>query len=81
MAALGVILIIAGAVLAFGIDAAVEGADLRVIGLIVMAGGLIALIVGIAQGRGSGSMRSRKMRTERHVSADGRHVVDESEVR
>ncbi len=81
MTALGVILIIAGAVLAFGIDAAVDGADLRLIGLIVMAGGLLALIVGIVQGNGFSSMGSRKMRTERHVSADGRHVVDESEVR
>ena len=80
-AALGIILIIAGAVLAFGIDTAVEGVDLLTIGYIMIGGGILALIVAAIQGAGFMSMRNSKVRNERHVSPDGQHVVSESEVR
>lgn len=79
MAAIGVMLIVVGAIVAFGVDAAVEGLDLRAIGFIVMAGGGLALLIGAIQGAGIMSMKSRRMSTERHVSADGQHYVEETQ--
>lgn len=80
-AALGILLIVAGAVITFGVDAAVDGLDLQAIGYIMMAGGALALVVAAIQGAGLMTMGNKKMRTERHVSSDGHHVVDETEVR
>lgn len=80
MAAIGIILLVAGAIVAYGVDAAVDGVDLRVIGLIIMAGGVLALLTAAIQGAGWMSMSSRKMRTERHMSDDGRHYVEESKI-
>lgn len=80
MAAIGIILIVAGAIVAFAVDAAVEGVDLRVLGYILMAGGGLALLAAAIQGAGWMSMGSNRMRSERHVSSDGRHVVEESRV-
>ncbi|WP_217924480.1 DUF6458 family protein [Miltoncostaea oceani] len=47
MAPLGIILIIIGAVLRFGLTTAVEGARLDVIGLILMIAGVVALMAGV----------------------------------
>ncbi|BAN00945.1 DUF6458 family protein [Ilumatobacter coccineus] len=80
-ATLGVILIVAGAIVAFGVDTAVDGLDLEAIGYILMAGGVLALVVAAIQAAGFMSMSSRRMRSERHVSPDGQHVVEESQVR
>ena len=80
-AALGIILIIAGAIIAFGIDKAIDGVDLVAVGYIMIGGGVLSLIVGAIQGAGFMSMGKRRMRTERHVSPDGQHVVDETDVR
>jgi hypothetical protein len=79
MAALGIILIIAGGIVAWGVDAAVDGFDLQAIGYILMAGGAIALLVAAIQAAGWMSRSNRQMRTERHVSADGNHLVEETE--
>ena len=80
MAAVGIILLVAGAIVAFAVDAAVEGVDLRVLGYILMAGGGLALLTAAIQGAGWMSMGSKRMHSERHVSSDGRHVVEESHV-
>ena len=79
MAALGIILIIAGGSVAWGVDAVVDGFDLQAIGYILMAGGAIALVVAAVRGAGWMSMSNRRMRTERHMSADGQHFVEETQ--
>ena len=77
-AALGIILIIAGAIVAFGVERAVDGFDLQAIGYILMIGGAISLLVAAIQGLGWMSRSRRKFQTERHVSDDGSHYVEET---
>lgn len=79
-AALGVILIVAGAIVAWGVDAAVEGLDLAAIGFIMIAGGVLSLLIAAIQGAGWMSTRKNDFRSERHVSPDGRHAVEETQI-
>lgn len=81
MAALGILLVVVGAIVAFGIDVVADGFDLQAIGYILMAGGAIALLVAAIRGAGWMSMSNSSMRSERHVSSDGQHVVEETETR
>lgn len=78
LAILGIILIVAGAIITFAVDAAAEGVDLRALGYILMAGGGLSLLAAAIQGAGWMSMSSNKMHTERHMSSDGRHYVEET---
>ena len=73
MAALGLVLVALGAVLRYAITAEASGVDLDMIGLILMATGAVGFLFGLFEGT------FRKRRVERHVSADGRHVVEENE--
>ena len=77
-AALGIILLVAGAILTFAVDRQAEGVDLAAIGWIAMAGGALSLLVALIQGAGWMSMNKTKMHTETHVSPDGRHQVEET---
>ncbi len=77
-AALGIILLIAGAVITFAVDRQAEGVDLAAIGWIMMAGGALALIVAMIQGAGWMSMSKSKMHSVKHVSSDGLHEVEET---
>lgn len=77
-AALGIILIVAGAIIAFGITTAVDNVNLEAIGYIMMAGGAISLLVAAIQGLGWMSRSNRKFETERHMSPDGTHYVEET---
>lgn len=70
MAGLGLILVAAGAIMRFAVADAVEGVDLSAVGVILMAVGAIAFLVGLFK------PASRTI-SERHVSPDGRHVVEE----
>jgi hypothetical protein len=79
MAALGIFLIIAGAIVVWGVEAVVDGFDLQAIGYILMAGGAIALLVAAVRAAGWMSMNNRKMRTERVASPDGTHFVEQTE--
>ncbi len=79
MAALGVVLIVVGAIIVWGVEAVVDGFDLEAIGYILMAGGVIALLVAAIRAAGWMSMNNRKMRTERVASADGTHYVEQTE--
>ena len=81
LVALGIILFIAGAIVAFAVDTGVDGVDLTALGYILMAGGGIALIAAAIQGAGWMSMTNRKYRSEQHVSPDGNHIVSETEAR
>ena len=77
-AALGIILLVAGAIITFAVDRQAEGVDLAAIGWIMMAGGAIALLVAMIQGAGWMSMSKSKMHSAKHVSSDGRHEVEET---
>lgn len=77
---LGILMIVAGAIITFAIDAAVDGVDLQAVGYIVMLGGVIALVAAAIRGAGWMSMNNRRMHSERHVSSDGNHVVEDTQV-
>ena len=77
-AAIGVIFVVAGAILTFAVDRAVEGVDLKVIGWILMGGGALSLLIAAIQGAGWMSMSNTKLHTERHVTDDGQHYVEET---
>ena len=62
-AAIGVILITAGAILTFAVDKAVDGVDLDVIGWILMGGGALSLLIAAIQGAGSVRMDQRRARS------------------
>lgn len=79
LALLGIILIVAGAIVTFAIDKSAEGVDLEALGWILMAGGGLALLAALIQAAGWMSMTNRKMHTERHMSPDGRHYVEETQ--
>lgn len=70
MAGLGLVLLAAGAIMRFAVADQLEGVDLSVIGVILMAVGAVAFIVGLFRA-------NYHTVSERHVSADGRHVVEE----
>jgi hypothetical protein len=74
VAALSILLIAVGAIMAFAVQAVVDGLDLRAAGIILMVVGALGLVVSVLR---SGTLGSRT-RTERHVSDDGRHVVERS---
>lgn len=80
-AALGILLIVAGAIVTFAIDTAVDGVDLELLGWIMMGGGALSLIIAAIQGAGFMSLSNRRVTSERVVSADGHHVVEETEAR
>jgi Domain of unknown function (DUF6458) len=77
-AALAIILLVAGAILAFAVDRQADGVDLVAIGWILMAGGGLALLVAMVRGASFLSTPS-KAHTERHLSSDGQHYVEETE--
>ena len=77
-AALGIILLVAGAIVTFAVDREAEGFDLHALGWILMAGGGLALLIALIQGAGWMSSRRSHAVSERHVSPDGGTVVEES---
>lgn len=77
---LGIILVMAGAVLAFAVNSAVEGVDIAAIGWILMGGGLVAFIAAAVSAAGWMSMNNRRVRHERTVSPDGQYVAEETRV-
>ena len=76
-AALGILLIVAGAIITFAIDRSADGVDLVAIGWIMMAGGGLSLLVALIQGAGWMSTKNARFHTERHMTADGQHFVEE----
>lgn len=59
----GIALIVLGAILAFAVEVDIEGLDIRVIGIILMIGGVVGVIVGL-------SLWQRRGRTTRVVDQD-----------
>lgn len=76
-AILGILLLVAGAIITFAVERSADGVDLVAIGWILMAGGALSLLVALIQAAGWMSMSTRKVHTERHVSGDGQHVIEE----
>lgn len=56
-------LIVLGAILAFAVNLEVSGLDIRVVGFILMIGGVVGLIVGLI-------LRQRTVRSTRVVDRD-----------
>ncbi len=73
MAAIGLVLLALGAVLRYAVTAEATGVDLAMVGLILMATGAVGFFLGLFEGT------FRKNRVERHVSSDGRHIIEENE--
>lgn len=73
MTAIGIVLVALGAILRYAVTADASGIDLDMVGLIMMATGGVAFVLGLFEGK------FRKSRVERHSSTDGTHVVEESE--
>lgn len=79
-AILGIVLLVIGAIVTFAIDRQADGVDLQAIGYILMAGGALALIIAAVRGGSWMTMNKTAMRTERHMTDDGRHYVEETVV-
>jgi hypothetical protein len=77
-AVFGVLLLIGGAIMRFAINNNVNNANLHTIGLILIGGGALLLVVAAIQGAGWMSMGNRRFKTERSVSPDGNHVIEET---
>jgi len=77
-AGLGILLMVAGAVLVWAVEKSVDGLDLQAIGWIMIGGGALALLVAAIRGAGWMSLNKTAVRTERHVSGDGDHLVEET---
>lgn len=78
----GIGLMILGAILAFGIEPdAIGGINLQFIGYILMIGGLVGLVIGIAMmSRRAGPRRtSRTEVTEQNATANGTETVRRSD--
>ncbi|HZB41329.1 MAG TPA: DUF6458 family protein [Ilumatobacter sp.] len=72
LAALGIVLLVAGAIVLFAIDWSADGVDLVAIGWILMGGGGLSLLVAMIQG--AGSVSEQRTVVGKHVV--GEHVVD-----
>ena len=72
MGALSVIMIAAGAILKFAVADRADGVELGTVGIILMIVGAIGLVVSLMRGSMMGFSTTR----ERHVSPDGRTVVE-----
>lgn len=75
---LGIVLMVAGAVLVWAVERQADGLDINSLGWILIAGGGLALIAGAIQASAYWSSRRTHSVTERHVSPDGEHYVEES---
>ncbi len=76
MGALSVLLIAAGAILAFAIETTAKGVNLDTIGVILMVVGAIGLVASMIRGSFLGFTRTR----ETAVTDDGRAVVEREHV-
>lgn len=75
---IGIILLVAGAILAFAVNESVESVDLVMIGWILIAAGGLSLLIGAVRAMGLMSMQTNRVRTERQVSSDGNVMVEET---
>jgi Domain of unknown function (DUF6458) len=76
MGALSLLLIAAGAILTWAVTDNSTGFDLHTIGIILLVVGAVGLVASLVSGTFMGFRSTR----ERHVSSDGRTVVEEEHV-
>ena len=72
MGALSILLIAAGAIMTWAVTDNTTGFDIHTIGIILLVVGIVGLIASLVRGSFMGFSTSR----ERHVSTDGRTVVE-----
>ena len=72
MGALSILLIAAGAILTWAVKDNSTGFDLHTIGIILLVVGIVGLLASLIRGSFIGFRSTR----ERHVSSDGRTVVE-----
>jgi hypothetical protein len=72
MGALSILLIAAGAIMMWAVTDNTSGFDIHTIGIILLVVGIVGLIASLARGSFMGFTSTR----ERHVSTDGRTVVE-----
>ena len=72
MGALSILFIAAGAILTWAVTDNSSGFDLHTIGIILLVVGIVGLIASLMRGSFLGFTTTR----ERHVSSDGRTVVE-----
>ncbi len=72
MGALSLLLVAAGAILAWAVKTTSSGFNLHMIGIILLVVGIVGFVASIARGSWFGFSSTR----ERHVSSDGRTVVE-----
>jgi hypothetical protein len=72
MGVLSILLIAVGAILTFAVDRSADGVNLDLIGIILMIVGGVGLVASLMRGSWVGFSSTR----ERHVSSDGRTVVE-----
>jgi len=72
MGALSILLIAAGAIMTWAVTDNTSGFDIHTIGIILLVVGIVGLIASLARGTFMGFSSTR----ERHVSTDGRTVVE-----
>ncbi|HEY0119511.1 MAG TPA: DUF6458 family protein [Cellulomonas sp.] len=77
---LGIFLLVVGAILAFAIHASVAGIDIAVVGWILMAGGLLAIVLSLAltRRRGYASRRVSSRDPATGARVDEVHVDPEA---
>jgi Domain of unknown function (DUF6458) len=76
-AVLGIILLVAGAIITFAVEREAEGVDLETLGWILMAGGALSLLVSLFVGATWWSTRNARVHTERVADpASGAYVED-----
>ena len=76
MGALSLLFIAAGAVLTWAVEDNTTGFDLHTIGIILLVVGAVGLLASLVSGTFMGFRSTR----ERHVSTDGRTVVESERV-
>jgi Domain of unknown function (DUF6458) len=76
MGVLSLLFIAAGAVMAWAVEDKADGADLHMIGIILLVVGAVGLLASLLTGSFMGFRSTR----ERHVSSDGRTVVESERV-
>lgn len=77
---LGILLLVAGAILTFAVERQAEGIDLQAVGWILMAGGGLSLLAATIRAAAIAADRTTHVHTERHVDGEGRLVVEDQRV-
>ena len=79
-AVLGIIALVAGVVITFAIDHQAGAVDLGVVGWVLLVGGGALLLVEMVSDTIRSATTRTHVRTERHMTDDGHHVVEDSRV-